>query len=139
MDEILRRLATEAQQRVFGKHRGRVVDNQDPEHRGRLKLQVPSVLGDQTSNWALPCLPFGGADGQGCYTIPEIDAQVWVEFEAGNIDQPIWVGTFWQPDTSAGDVPPEKRRFATPPAMSWNSTTPTARKASASRIRPAPS
>ncbi|MCP8689056.1 phage baseplate assembly protein V [Marinobacterium sedimentorum] len=114
MDNVLQRLATNAQHQVFGKHRGVVVDNQDPEHRGRLKLQVPSVLGSQTSNWALPCLPFGGLDGQGCYSIPEVDAQVWVEFEAGNIDQAIWVGTFWQPGTSPGNAPPEKRLFATP-------------------------
>ena len=114
MDDVVQRLATDAQQRVFGKHRGTVVDNRDPEYRGRLKLQIPSVLGDQATNWALPCLPFGGLDGQGCYTIPEIDAQVWVEFEAGNVDQPIWVGTFWQRGANTDDAPPEKRQFATP-------------------------
>jgi uncharacterized protein involved in type VI secretion and phage assembly len=87
-----------------------VVDNRDPEKRGRLKLKVPTVLGDQDTGWALPCLPFGGLANQGLFMIPEVDAQVWVEFEEGNLDHPIWVGVFWQqtsdtPEEAALDEP----------------------------------
>ncbi len=96
--------AAREQSRFFGKYRGFVADNQDPEHRARLRLTVPSVLGAQTTGWALPCLPFGGLTNQGLLLVPEVDAQVWVEFEEGNTDQPIWVGVFWQ---QSGDLPEE--------------------------------
>lgn len=104
MEETLVRLAREADARRFGKTRGLVTDNQDPEKRGRLKLRVPAVLGDEETDWALPCLPFGGGAGYGWFAVPEVDAQVWVEFEEGDIHRPIWVGTFWQQES---DVPPD--------------------------------
>ncbi|MDF2177355.1 phage baseplate assembly protein V [Aliiglaciecola sp. CAU 1673] len=104
MDPLLQRLAEEQTRRYYGKYRGFVVDNQDPERRGRLKVVVPSVLGQQDSGWALPCLPFGGLTNQGLFMIPEIEAQVWVEFEEGNVDHPIWVGVFWQQES---DIPEE--------------------------------
>lgn len=107
MDETVTRLARQAQQRYYGKYRGFVADNQDPEQRGRLKLIVPSVFGEAVSGWALPCLPFGGLADQGLFLIPEVDAQVWVEFEEGNVDKPLWTGTFWQ---QQGDVPAEAQK-----------------------------
>ncbi|MCX6243090.1 MAG: phage baseplate assembly protein V [Bacteroidetes bacterium] len=79
--------------RFFGKYRGIVTDNNDPTQRGRIKVKVPAVLGDLES-WAMPCLPYTG-DGMGSYAIPEIDAGVWVEFEAGDASYPIWCGGFW--------------------------------------------
>ena len=84
------------QNRYYGKYRGFVHDNADPEQRGRLKVRIPSLLGDQETGWALPCSPFGGLADQGLFMIPEIDAQIWVEFEEGNLHKPIWVGVFWQ-------------------------------------------
>src|SRR5215813_15502012 len=82
--------------RFYGKYRAFVVDNADPENRGRLKLHIPSVLGDDVvSGWALPCAPYGGAADQGFFFIPEKDAAVWVEFEMGDLAYPVWVGTFW--------------------------------------------
>ena len=104
MEETLIRIAREVDEKKYGKYRGFVDDNQDPEKRGRLKLRVPSVLTDQTTDWALPCLPFGGLADNGMFMVPEINAQVWVEFEEGDLHRPIWTGTFWQ---SGGDVPRE--------------------------------
>jgi len=106
MDQLLQQLAQQAQQRYYGKYRGFVTDNRDPETRGRLKLRIPSVLGDQETGWALPCLPFGGLANQGLFMIPEVDAQVWIEFEEGNLDHPVWVGVFWQ---QSSDTPEEAR------------------------------
>ncbi len=97
-------IARQQTRRYYGKYRGFVTDNADPEQRGRVKVRVPSVLGDQETGWALPCLPFGGLTDQGLFMIPEVDAQIWVEFEEGNIDHPIWVGVFWQ---QTGDPPSE--------------------------------
>ncbi len=82
-----------AQQRFYGKHRGIVVNNDDEQKRGRLLVQVPSVLGT-TEVWALPCVPYAG-DQQGFYFMPEPNTGVWVEFEGGNLQYPIWTGCFW--------------------------------------------
>ena len=92
--------------RVYGKHPASVVDNADPESRGRLRLKIPSVLGtDVVSGWALPCVPYGGAEDQGFFFIPENEANVSVEFVAGNLDYPIWVGTFWSKPGGSTEVP----------------------------------
>lgn len=111
MEPLLEQLARQAQQRYYGKYRAFVVDNVDPQQRGRLKLIVPTVLGQQDTGWALPCLPFGGLANQGLFMIPQVDAQVWVEFEEGNLDHPIWVGVFWQ---QSGDIPEEAAAQAEP-------------------------
>jgi uncharacterized protein involved in type VI secretion and phage assembly len=106
MEEILARLLERVEHRFYGKYRAIVVENADPENRGRLQLSIPSVLGnDVVSPWALPCAPYGGAADQGFFMIPEKDANVWVEFEAGLLDYPIWVGTYWSKPGGTSDVP----------------------------------
>lgn len=101
MDKLLSQLANRVQNKYYGKYRGFVSDNQDPEHRARVRLIVPSVLGEEVTGWALPCLPFGGLPDQGFFAVPEPRAQVWVEFEEGELSQPIWTGCFWQLDDEA--------------------------------------
>jgi uncharacterized protein involved in type VI secretion and phage assembly len=96
--------------RFFGKYRGQVTDNNDTSGRGRLEVLVPAVMGKEPV-WALPCVPYAGAN-MGLYTIPEIDAGVWVEFEAGDPSYPIWVGCYW----GDGQTPKNNRgAAATPP------------------------
>lgn len=102
--DLLTQLSREVQRRTYGKYRGIVVDNDDPEKRARLRVTVPSVLGPEVTGWALPCLPFGGLADQGLFLVPEPDAQVWIEFEEGDVSRPIWTGTFWQ---QSSDVPAE--------------------------------
>lgn len=104
-DEQLQQVAQAlSRQRAFGKYRGFVVDNADPEKLARVRLHVPALLGEAQTGWALPCLPCGGLANQGLFAVPAIGAQVWVEFEGGNLDFPIWSGTFWQ---QSGDAPSE--------------------------------
>jgi uncharacterized protein involved in type VI secretion and phage assembly len=102
MEEILLRLARQIDGKRYGKYRGFVVDNKDPKKLGRLKVRVPSVFRAEEIGWALPCMPFGGLGQQGWFAVPEVEAQIWVEFEEGDISRPIWVGTFWQQE---GDTP----------------------------------
>jgi Type VI secretion system/phage-baseplate injector OB domain len=84
----------EVRKRFFGKYRGTVVDNEDPLQQGRLIVLVPDVLGFLPSTWATPCLPFAGPL-MGQYVRPAIGAGVWVEFEQGDPQTPIWTGCFW--------------------------------------------
>lgn len=81
----------------YGKYRGTVLNNVDPEQRGRLMLTVPDVLGPIPSSWAEPCVPLAGPSGppMGVYLVPPIGAGVWVEFEHGDPDYPIWSGCRW--------------------------------------------
>ncbi len=84
----------------LGKFRGKVTDNRDPLFLGRLRLKVPDVYGENESGWALPALPYAG-NGVGLFLIPPTDASVWVEFEHGDPDYPIWAGCFW----AQGELP----------------------------------
>lgn len=78
----------------FGKYRGKVENNIDPMMLGKIQVSVPAVLGDGSLSWAMPCVPFAGS-GVGFFMIPPVGANVWVEFEGGDIDYPIWSGCFW--------------------------------------------
>lgn len=78
----------------FGKYRGQVENNIDPQLMGRIQVSVPAVLGEGTLSWAMPCVPFAGS-GVGFFAIPPNGANVWVEFEGGDPDYPIWSGCFW--------------------------------------------
>jgi len=91
---------SESNQRFYGKYRGTITDNIDPLNQGRVRARVPEVLGDEETGWALPCVPYGGS-GVGFFFIPPVEAKVWIEFEKGNLDSPIWVGCFW----GVGEVP----------------------------------
>jgi uncharacterized protein involved in type VI secretion and phage assembly len=84
----------------FGKYRGKVENNIDPLQLGRVQVSVPAVLGEGRMSWAMPCVPLAG-NGVGLFLVPPTGANVWVEFEGGNPDYPIWSGCFWGP----GEVP----------------------------------
>ena len=87
--------------RYYGKYRGLVIDNIDPLQIGRVMAQVPDLLGETPSSWAMPCVPAAGIQA-GCFIVPPIGSQVWIEFEQGDPDYPIWTGGFWG---SAAEVP----------------------------------
>ena len=95
LDNSLERLivdvAEQLRSRFFGKYRGVVTDNDDPEQLGRIRARVPEVLAGVESPWALPCVPYAGPN-QGQYMIPPVDAGVWIEFEGGHPSRPIWAG-----------------------------------------------
>jgi hypothetical protein len=82
------------QGRFFGKYRGEVTNALDPLGLGRVQVACPAVLGDARNVWAMPCAPFAGP-GVGFFAIPPVGAKVWVEFEGGDPDYPIWSGCFW--------------------------------------------
>jgi uncharacterized protein involved in type VI secretion and phage assembly len=84
----------------LGKFRATVTDNRDPLMKGRVRVKAPDVYGENESGWALPALPYTG-NKVGLFLIPPTSASVWVEFEHGDPDYPIWAGGFW----SESEVP----------------------------------
>ena len=80
--------------RFYGKYRGTVINNVDPMQIGRIQVMAPDVSNLMLSSWAMPCVPVAGIN-MGLFTVPLIGAGVWVEFEQGDPDYPIWVGGFW--------------------------------------------
>jgi len=97
--------------KFLGKYRGTVINNVDPEQRGRIMVIVPDVSTVVPSTWAMPCLPVGGMQ-MGVFTVPPIGAGVWIEYEQGDPDYPVWVGCFWG---TAAEVPALARTV--PPAV----------------------
>jgi hypothetical protein len=91
-------------QKFYGKYKGTVVQNADPGMRGRIICEVPDVLGLVPSSWCEACAPLAGSTGPPCgvYMVPAIGAGVWVEFEQGDPNKPIWSGCRFAP----GNVPP---------------------------------
>jgi len=87
--------------KYYGKYRGTVLQNVDPEQMARIQVMVPDVSGLLPSSWAMPCVPIAGK-ASGTFVVPQIGAGVWVEFEQGDPDFPVWTGGFWG---SAAEVP----------------------------------
>jgi hypothetical protein len=90
-----------AANKYLGKYRGTVANNLDPLNMGRIQAVVLDVTGLVPSTWALPCVPIAGKQ-MGSYCVPQIGAGVWIEYEQGDPDYPIWVGGYWG---SAAEVP----------------------------------
>ena len=97
-------------ERYYGIYRGTVANNVDPMHLGRITAVVPNVGGDTPLGWAMPCVPLAGKQ-MGMFMVPQIGAGVWMQFEGGDPDYPVWIGGWW---TAASDVPP--LAMAGPPA-----------------------
>jgi hypothetical protein len=94
--------------KFYGKYSGEVVNNEDEEKRGQITVRIPSIFGTESDSevTARPCLPYGH------FYIPPVGAKVWVEFEAGNLAYPIWVGTWYpvdSPPEEAAVTPPDQR------------------------------
>lgn len=103
MTDSLMSLAIETllPKRYFGKYRGTVLNNIDPMQMGRIQAIVPDVSSVVPTSWAMPCLPVGGIQ-MGVFAVPIIGAGVWIEFEHGDPDHPIWTGCYWG---SAAEIP----------------------------------
>ena len=91
--------------KYFGKYKGTVLNNIDPMMKGRLSVQVLDVTQLLPTTWAEACVPLAGPTGppMGMFVVPPIGAGVWVEFQNGDPNHPIWVGCRWG---AASDIPP---------------------------------
>jgi hypothetical protein len=94
LDRHVERLVERAGSTYYGKYRGIVSDVADPENRCRIRATVPAVLGEHPCGWAMPSLPWAG-NGHGMVMLPAVGSGVWIEFEAGRLNNPIWSGAWW--------------------------------------------
>ncbi|MEO0351174.1 MAG: VgrG-related protein [Cyanobacteria bacterium P01_A01_bin.15] len=80
---------------------GIVTDNEDPENLGRVKVKFPTLTEDHNSNWAR-VVSIGAANARGFDCLPEINDEVLVAFEHGDIHRPYILGGVWNGE----DAPP---------------------------------
>lgn len=84
-----------AEKNYYGIYQGIVTKNTDPEKRGRIKCQIPDVLGSETdSAWCDPMIPVA-YDGGGDFCLPQKKEAVWIMFIAGDSNRPVWLGGWW--------------------------------------------
>lgn len=119
IEDILTRLIDKIENRYYGKYKGYVTDNNDPDGLGRIKATVPQLFGDQEIGWCLPCIPYGGAKELGLFALPQMPegsekgAGVWIEFEGGDLSHPIWSGTWWSSSEIPEQASAKKKVFKT--------------------------
>ena len=87
--------------RYFGVVVGIVTDNQDPNNMARVRVKFPWLSDDNESWWARIAVPMAGS-GRGTYFLPEVDDEVLVAFEHGDVRSPYVVGALW----NGKDSPP---------------------------------
>jgi uncharacterized protein involved in type VI secretion and phage assembly len=104
MDDHLTDMVERIGERHWGKYRGLVVDRDDPERLGRLRVRVPSLLADATTGWAWPVAAYAGA-GIGLFALPQVGDVVWVEFIEGDLDHPVWAGGAWAQPDGQSEIP----------------------------------
>jgi uncharacterized protein involved in type VI secretion and phage assembly len=80
-----------------------VTDNKDPSKLGRVKIKMP-ILSDTDSTWWAPIVMAGAGKNRGWFFIPEVDDEVLVLFEHGDVNRPLVVGALW----GGKDKPPDK-------------------------------
>ncbi len=88
--------------RIYGVVIGIVTNNKDTEKLGRVKVKIPRLSGEDESNWARVISFMAGKD-RGAFFLPEVDDEVLVAFEYGDINMPYVIGSLW----NGKDVPPE--------------------------------
>lgn len=82
----------------YGKYRGTVENAVDPLGLMRIQVRVPTVLDDAVL-WATPCVPVGYLG------VPAVGSGVWVEFEEGQADHPIWSGCWLEEPGTVSALP----------------------------------
>jgi hypothetical protein len=87
--------------KYYGLYKASVINNIDPMQMGRIMVTVPEPGGLTPSSWAKPCVPVAGKQS-GLFVLPAINSGVWIMFEEGDPDQPVWMGGWW---ASAAEVP----------------------------------
>lgn len=81
-------------QRIYGVVTGVVTNNEDPQGLGRVKVAFPWLSEEIESDWARIAAPMAGKE-RGLYLLPEVDDEVLVAFEHGDMRHPYILGGLW--------------------------------------------
>jgi len=95
------RIAEEEAGRIYEPVIGIVTDNKDPDKLGRVKVKSPSLSMQDTTWWA-PIVSQGAGKNRGWFFLPELEDEVLVMFEHGDIGRPMIIGALW----NGKDKPP---------------------------------
>ena len=87
-------LPSDSSNRIYGVVTGIVTNNQDPEKLGRVKVRFPWLSENDESWWARVAVPMAGKE-IGTYFLPEVDSEVLMAFEQGDIHFPYVLGALW--------------------------------------------
>jgi len=87
--------------RIYGVVMAIVTNNQDPDKMGRVRVKFPWLSDDHESWWARIATPMAGA-GRGIYFLPEVNDEVLVAFDHGDVRFPYVLGGLW----NGKDAPP---------------------------------
>lgn len=98
-------IAHDQSDRLYGICIGVVTNNQDPDGLGRVKVRFPWLSDAVESNWARVLAPMAGKD-RGIYFLPEVNDEVLLAFEQGDIRFPYVLGSLW----NGKDKPPETNK-----------------------------
>lgn len=98
--------------KVFEPVIGIVTDNKDPSKLGRVKLKL-SILSEKDTTFWCPIIMQGAGKNRGWFFIPEVEDEVLVMFEQGDINRPLVVGALW----GGKDKPPDKNPGPNPRRM----------------------
>ncbi|MBF8277357.1 MAG: phage tail protein [Candidatus Brocadiaceae bacterium] len=90
------------QSRIYGVVTGIVTNNSDPDGLGRVKVKIPRINNEDESNWAR-VVSFMAGKERGGFFLPEVDDEVLVAFEFGDINMLYVIGALW----NGVDKPPE--------------------------------
>ena len=106
----------------FGIYRATVVENVDPEGRGRIRFRMdhPNSTPIDKLPFAEYCSPFGGGDnidGAGFFFVPEIGSQVWIMYENGDKSQPVWLGSSFFSERGRQNIPIEAKPTTVEPTV----------------------
>lgn len=80
--------------KIYGVVIGTVTNNKDPEQGGRVKVKFPWLSKDDESHWARIATLMAGKD-RGSFFLPEVDDEVLVAFEHGDVRFPYIIGALW--------------------------------------------
>lgn len=107
--KIIKRFGLEYFNRFYGIYRGTVADNDDPDKRGRLKLIIPAVAGKEILDYWSESAGIYAGKNYGIVNIPKIGETVWVHFENGNAQYPIWMHGYFKKNVEDTNNYPERK------------------------------
>lgn len=79
---------------LYGVVIGLVTNNKDEENLGRVKVKFPWLSEEDESQWARVATPMAGKD-RGALFLPEVDDEVLIAFEHGDMRRPYVLGALW--------------------------------------------